>query len=138
MATRSRIGIEREGGRVESIYCHYDGYPAGVGETLLNHYQNPEKVEKLIALGAISSLGEEVEPSGPHSFNAPQDGVTVAYHRDRGEKRDANKMAQSVAAYFKDNGGWEDYIYLYTAEGQWLFCEVGETPQVLTADHVAF
>ena len=42
-----------------SIYCHFDGYIAGVGKTLLNHYTDPEKVNDLMRLGDLSSLGKE-------------------------------------------------------------------------------
>jgi hypothetical protein len=35
MGTRSRIGLEDpETGTVRSIYCHWDGYPEGVGQRL--------------------------------------------------------------------------------------------------------
>jgi hypothetical protein len=44
MATRSRIGIELEDGVIESIYCHWDGYPENNGKILLEHYQDPNKI----------------------------------------------------------------------------------------------
>lgn len=34
MSTRSRIGMINPYGSVSSIYCHFDGYPEGVGKTL--------------------------------------------------------------------------------------------------------
>jgi len=42
---------------------------------LKEHYKDREKVEKLIALGDISSLGEEVDiPNGvEHSFEKPHE-----------------------------------------------------------------
>jgi hypothetical protein len=73
MATRSRIAIENQDGTVTSIYCHFDGYIDGVGKTLQENYNTREKMEQLIALGDISSLGKTIEE-------------TVAYHRDRGEE----------------------------------------------------
>ena len=105
MATRSRIGIENEDGTVSSIYCHWDGYPSNNGRTLIDHYSDREKVKELIALGSISALKENVAPIEPmddiigvrmlkefkvlpksvHSFDTPQEGITIAYHRDRGE-----------------------------------------------------
>ena len=69
MATRSRIAIELPDGSVESIYCHWDGYPEGNGRTLLDHYTLPEKVQDLINLGSISSLAPTLEPEGKHSFD---------------------------------------------------------------------
>ena len=33
------------------IYCHFDGYPEGVGATLVESYISREKINNLIALG---------------------------------------------------------------------------------------
>ena len=38
------------------IYCHWDGYPSGVGATLLKHFDTYEKVLNLISLGYLSTL----------------------------------------------------------------------------------
>lgn len=86
MATRSTISIiDPKSGSVTGIYCHWDGYPEGVGKTLLKHYSKEENVRALIALGAISVLCESIECPAGHSFDNPSQGCTVAYHRDRGE-----------------------------------------------------
>jgi hypothetical protein len=122
MATRSRIGMECTdafGNKfVKSIYCHWDGYPEGVGATLQKHYLDREKVAALIELGAISSLEKEVAPTGPHSFDRPQPGVVVAYHRDRGEDPIDPRVDASVSDFF--NSDIEQYGYLFTDEGEWL------------------
>jgi len=118
MATRSRIAMEIENGKVISIYCHFDGYVAGNGELLQEHYGDPEKVKQLMELGNISFLKPEVSPTGPHSFSDPQSGVTVAYGRDRGEKNTCAIEHDSVADFFR--GDIEEYGYLFTAEGEWL------------------
>lgn len=88
MSTRSVIAMKNPDQSVSGIYCHFDGYPRGVGETLLTCYNDEEKIKRLIALGDLSSLGERLEPSpgSGHSFDNPESGVTVAYHRDRGEE----------------------------------------------------
>jgi len=123
MATRSRIAIETtddSGNKViKSIYCHFDGYASGVGKTLMDNYQDREKVEALISLGDISFLEEEITPTGPHSFDYPQKGVTVAYHRDRGEKFKSPRINSSVREFFLSD--IEEYGYLFTEEGEWLF-----------------
>lgn len=85
MSTRSAIIMKVGEGFYEGIYCHNDGYPSGVGQALLDHYTDPETVRALLDLGAISVLGERVAPVGDHSFNNPEPGTTIAYHRDRGE-----------------------------------------------------
>lgn len=78
MSTRSHIGIWNEDGSLDVIYCHWDGYPSYNGALLLHHYQDPEKIRELIALGDISSLAESVKPvEGEHTFESPQEGVVV-------------------------------------------------------------
>jgi len=119
MATRSRIAKEQADGTVKSIYCHWDGYPSNNGKLLLEHYQDPQKVDALIALGSISSLAPEVEPKGEHSFDRPEEGVVVAYHRDRGEDYYKPNEDQSVERFF--GGDIEEWGYLMTKEGQWLY-----------------
>lgn len=88
MSTRSTISIKRKDGTTTSIYCHFDGYIEGVGVTLQLAYNTADKVEALLQLGNLSSLGYYVAPdnSEEHSFDNPQTNVCVAYHRDRGEE----------------------------------------------------
>jgi hypothetical protein len=137
MATRSRIGIENEDGTVSSIYCHWDGYPDRNGKILVAHYSDREKVKELIALGAISALNENVAPkelmdhligvrmlksfkvipNSVHSFDTPEDGVTVAYHRDRGEELQEARVDESIEAYAKSD--YEEYGYVFTKDNEW-------------------
>ena len=118
MATRSRIGMEMKDGSVKSIYCHWDGYPSHNGRILQENYQDRDKVTALIELGDISSLAEEVVPTGPHSFNDPQGGVVVAYHRDRGEELCGPRKDRSVDEFVRSDV--EEYGYLFTQEGEWV------------------
>lgn len=113
MSTQSIIIAKTDTGYA-GIYCHYDGYFDGVGLTLWKHYRDPATVAALIALGDLSSLGEKVAPDGPHSFDDPQEGVTVAYGRDRGEAETAAFAAPTLAEvekYFSNahNG----YVYVF-------------------------
>lgn len=113
MATRSTISI-KEGNKIKTIYCHWDGYPSNNGAILLQHYSDPNKVNQLINLGDISSLRENVEPTNtttPHSFDKPHDDVVVAYMRDRGEKdceaREYDKPSEKQQYnYLFENGKW--------------------------------
>lgn len=130
MATRSRIAIENQDGTVTSIYCHWDGYPSNNGALLLEHYSDREKTERLIALGDISYLTENLEPSGPHSFDYAEPGVVVAYHRDRGEEKRIRKD-RSIESFAKSD--IEEYGYLMTRDGAWIFIDghksgAGRTP----------
>jgi hypothetical protein len=124
MATRSRIAIERPDGSVRSIYCHWDGSPDTNGKCLADHYQDRRKVEKLIKLGDLSSLHKSVEPTGPHTFSNPQEGVTVAYHRDRGEERRGPRLNHDKAQYLSSDV--EEYGYLFTSADEWVYVSYGD------------
>lgn len=56
MATRSLIGLTKEDGKIQVIYCHWDGYPSGVGLQLALNYKDVETIQKLMDLGDRSSL----------------------------------------------------------------------------------
>ena len=106
MATRSRIGVELEGGRVISVYCHHDGYISGVGTDLMKRFPN----------GTDSSEVEEYIKEGDRSS------VDMSYKEWRNEKCPPQRRA-SVPLFF--NGDIEEYGYLYTAEGEWLVKKAG-------------
>ncbi len=137
MATRSRIGIEildAHGEKtVRSIYCHWDGNPSHNGKILQENYLDRDKVMSLISLGDISSLGKEVDPTGPHTFEKPQKEVTVAYHRDRGEDFRVPHLHYTVSGFI--NGDIEEYGYLFTADGEWLLID-GSTREVVSLTSV--
>ena len=114
MATRSTIAMA-DGDYIKAIYCHYDGYPEGVGVTLSNFYNDSDKVAELIALGDISTLDEFVVPVGTqHSFGTPEIGVTVAYGRDRQETGVEPRYFTTVENWLEsyDNTGCE-FAYLW-------------------------
>lgn len=119
MATRSAIIRKTEEGTFEGIYCHFDGYPDHHAPILLNHYTDPEKVKALIALGQISELGERVDPVGPHSYEEPEDGTTVAYHRDRGEKLRPARTGDTVEEV-EEQIGHDGAVYVF-ADGEWTY-----------------
>jgi hypothetical protein len=131
MATNSRIGMEyrKEDGSlgIKSVYCHFDGYLSGVGNMLIENYATQEKVEEVVALGDISYLTEKLEPTGPHTFNTPEEGVTVAYHRDRGEAFHQG-LHGSREDYFRKS--YEYYVYLFTEDGRWLISDGREPKQI--------
>lgn len=86
MSTNALIIMQTATG-YRGIYCHFDGYPSGVGKTLMTDYTDPKKVKALINLGAISYLKPSIEKPDGHSFEHPVEGYTVAYHRDRNEPK---------------------------------------------------
>lgn len=120
MATRSRIAIENQDGTVSSVYSHWDGYPSHNGRILFNHYKDRDKLQKLIDLGHLSSLHEEVEiPEGvEHSFENQSENITVFYGRDRGEDNTQANVHANKEAFLRSDV--EEYGYLLTKEGVWV------------------
>ena len=57
MSTRWIIAIEKPDKTCRAIYVHFDMYPDGAGICLTQHYTAPERIEQLLALGGLSSLG---------------------------------------------------------------------------------
>ena len=142
MATRSRIGIELMDGSIKSIYCHWDGYPEGVGKVLKENYTDAEKVKKLIDLGDISSLGKEYNEEmskkdwtrfdkngklSPEEEKKLRD-LTVAY-KDRGEDCPARIDKDVIEFQNKVGNCGEEYTYLFTKgwRDYWHW-EILETP----------
>ena len=115
MSTHSAIVEKTENG-YRGIYCHWDGYPEHNGKILQEHYRDPDKVKQLIDLGDISALGERVDPVGEHSYDKPEKGTTIAYHRDRGEDKlepDEGKCLTEVT-----NKIDHEFVYVFE-DGKW-------------------
>ena len=119
MATRSRIGLMLEDGTIKHSYCHYDGYPEGVGYTLVQNYSDIDKVKELLSFGDMSFLASKVNPEGEHSFNNPEQNVTVFYGRDRGDA-DVDTAITSMDEYHSVMySSCIDYLYLFS-DGKWF------------------
>lgn len=119
MSTNSTITLSVSDG-YDSIYCHWDGHPKHVGKMLFDHYDTEKKVKELIALGSISSLSEHIKPEEgvSHTFDKPVDGVTVAYHRDRGEGSSPSIAMFSTLDQVYDTG--EEYNYMFENDEWYL------------------
>ena len=117
MATRSRVGLMLEDGTIKHSYCHYDGYPEGVGYTLIQNYSDIDKVKELLSFGDMSFLASKVIPEGEHSFNNPEQNVTVFYGRDRGETEIQAK--HSTMDEFLDDQ-CIPYFYLFEGKNWWV------------------
>lgn len=126
MSTRSYICRENEDGSYTGVYCHMDGYLTYNGAMLLDHYSSKERVDKLLSLGNMSCLQANIEPdpSKPHSFEDRQDGVTVFYGRDRGEKGEEAKAVDLEE--INDPSSWIEYCYVYGKDGKWRYFECGK------------
>ena len=125
MSTRCRIGVLQDNGTIRSIYCHFDGYPKGVGRELLDNYTDIETINKLLDLGDISCLGNEPvsDPKDWDPFTRIHKyDYTLAY-RDRGEDCPA-EISKYENAYYELADGC-DYAYLFHPEEKvWKFCSL--------------
>lgn len=101
MATRSRIAVELEDGKVLSVYCHSDGYIDGVGKALMNAFPD----------GTDSSKIKDYIEEGDRSS------VDLSYKEWRDEDCPPQEN-QTLKGFF--NGDIEEYGYLYTKSGTWL------------------
>ena len=83
MGTRSYIGKDIGNGKYSVIFCQLESYLETTGRLLTEHYNTPEKVDALLALGDICFLGEKIEPdpSLPHDWYGKdyQQDVTLAF-----------------------------------------------------------
>lgn len=113
MSTNSAIGIQNDNGTITAIYCHWDGHTDTNGVRLRDHYTTVAKINQLMALGALSSLGPEIGEK--HDFDEHDPTVCTAYIRDRGAKYGDN-MAQ-VYSTFEDFAEYE-FNYLWK-DGKW-------------------
>lgn len=100
---------------------------------LIDHYNSLEKANEILALGDISSLKENLYPDpakGPHSFDygKQQEGVTIAYGRDRGETGTEAKTVDLKTLQSDDS--WIDYIYVFE-DGRWKYFEYGQLSEGL-------
>jgi len=117
MATRSTISIKTPEGKYRSIYVHWDGYPSHNGRILKESYMNVDKINRLIDLGDLSSLRENVDPIGSHSYDKPEENVCVAYGRDRGEDGVDFRIFDDLKSI--EEAHWDcDYHYVFE-DGKW-------------------
>jgi hypothetical protein len=115
MATNAILAVKHRDGSVKAVRVHWDGNT--LASTLADNYQSPALAEELVSHGNISSLGERINPIDRHSFDQPESGTTIFYHRDRGDDLRINE--------FEDVKSWQVYLrngiscqHLYWFDGQ--------------------
>lgn len=123
MATRSNIAMKTKEGKIVSVYCHWDGYVANNGKILLENYTDIDKIEALVALGSISSLGEQIgDKQDFDNRDTQKDEWTLFYSRDRGEQLSIQEYAD-IPSWIAD---MEEYAYLWNGQ-EWLVNDHGAT-----------
>lgn len=123
MSTRSLITANIDN-KFLTIYCHFDGYPEGVGKTLSENYTTTEKITALMALGDLSVLADSTDKPEGHTFENKIKGFCVAYGRDRGEKGTEAKETSDLAESVKLDYG-QEYHYFWNGTS-WLYSDVYE------------
>lgn len=116
MSTTSHIFVKlkpqdgaKAGAVYAGVYCHWDGYPAGVGQMLLDHYNSYEKALELIKGGNMSKLRKTI-------------GDTIYYRDDKGELANLHKFC--IVLFNEGNiindmrGELENFLYLFE-DGKW-------------------
>lgn len=103
---------------VQITTVHWGGEPSDVGYKLKTFYNSPDKAKALSDLGNLSSIGRRIEPDPgeKHTFDKPAPGVTVAYHRDRGE--DLEKEIWDRPSCMSD---LDSILFEYDAEYWYVF-----------------
>ena len=120
MSTNSTIAVKTDKG-YKSIYCHHDGYFSGMYPMLDTWYNSQERAEALVSFGDASYIDKRIVPSqdSGHSFDHPEEGVCVFYHRDRSEPWHQTEpvfhltkeemFRQQYYVYIFEDGLWRAY-----------------------------
>ena len=92
------IPIPKEGNELWlGIYCHWDGYPEGVGAKLLQSYNTYETILNLVLLGDCSSIVNDV--ISYHNWRNEDHNIRVEYGHPKGN-------TGIDYTYYFDNGKW--------------------------------
>jgi hypothetical protein len=111
MSTHAIIGIS-DGINIRATYVHFDGYVSHTGFILNDHYNKPDKINKLIDLGELSAIGTDTDHC-------------QAYGRDRGETGTEPKNFLSLADFVDfGNSYFATFNYLYE-DDRWVVNKIG-------------
>jgi len=122
MATRSTIGIKSEDGTIKAIYCHWDGYPEGVGAGLVQFYNTAQQATELINLGGFSGLMETLEETKAGAYGTPSDSA---------------RTFTGEGDWFENFTAGEEFFYLYTEGEGWKYSQGGNWACIKTEKDVA-
>jgi len=127
MSTRSVIGIMNDDKTVDSVYCHFDGYPEHTGYFLKKFFDTTEKVQNLISNGDISSLlsSQNWDRETHPKINRKQVLKTL-YYFDRPEKWENIKPQKhnNVLDFLKRDCS-DEFKYLFLPSGNWNYNNKG-------------
>ena len=127
MSTRSVIGILQDDKTVNSVYCHFDGYPEHTGYFLKKFFDTTEKVNNLISNGDISSLvSSQNWNREKHPMINNKQVLKTLYYVDRPEPWETIKPQKhkDLLEFFKRDDG-DEYKYLFLPSGNWNYRQNG-------------
>lgn len=118
MGTRSRAYIldktDANNHQFKGISFQFDGYPSGIGDDLLKHYNTPEKFNELLDTfgGYVASLAGDLETTKKENANCEKSDLLQAPYSDPINK---DSLVNRV---------FTEWCYLMM-DGKWYFFEVG-------------
>jgi len=111
MATRALIGFLDDDKQFVGTYNHYDGYPEGLGKTLIKHFNDRDAAERLANTGYISSIDSEGNIDSKFKDQEPYYKVIDA--------DDAFTAGMMIGDEVKDMSA--EYGYIWVRElGKWI------------------
>ncbi|MFA7290946.1 MAG: hypothetical protein WC023_01735 [Rhodocyclaceae bacterium] len=108
MSTRWQVAAKLPDGRCGCIYVHCDGYPSAALTTLQQHYTDPQKIDRLIALGDCLSVASEIENCDPFSTRPDEvwEEIKPTYGEDPKAVADAHQHGDENYRYTWDGAQW--------------------------------
>lgn len=117
MSTRSTISIKRADGKYRTIYCHHDGYLEYNGKILINNYKTADRVNALLYLGDLSSLGEEpIDYWNDPSLDSDKGCKTYGVLGEYGVEAMIFDNREDIMDYYSDT----EYNYFFE-NGEWYY-----------------
>lgn len=105
--------------KYKAIFCQFDGYLSQVGKILAEHYDTTEKVDALLSLGGIQSLGEQIGSAPEGLENREDEKYTVAFKRDLDD--DSWNTEEMTLDELIDNDIDECYVYIFGGDERWIY-----------------
>ena len=108
--TRSQVGVIDKGGKIQSAYVHFDGYPSNMKPGIKKHIKNEKDVIKLIKKGGARGIFDD---------------KPIEYYNEKpsplkGNVKDIEKYIKSA-----DSNGGAEFVYLYDMrDKKWYFADV--------------
>ena len=121
MGTRSLIAKQTGPDTYRAIFCQLDGHLESQGAMLLEHFNTPDQVDKLLALGDLYLLHPTLEPDPalPHNFESRQQDVTIAFHRDWG--MDGMEAKDCTLEGLDSSDELIEFIYIFNQDSEWKY-----------------